>query len=130
MLDKILPAKWLKISPLPGNEHVLRAPLATNLNDKGVFFAGSIYSLAVLTGYQAVSVQAKEHNLSGELYIASSTIEFLKPIASDATAICREIGGFSETKSGNRKLTLEVVVMDDHQDVCAKFGGTYVLKQT
>lgn len=34
---------------------IIRAPLSANVNDKGTVFAGSIYSAAVLAGWQAVN---------------------------------------------------------------------------
>jgi thioesterase domain-containing protein len=45
------------------NSMILRAPLAPNSNHKGTAFGGSLYSLAVLTGWAWVTRSLATHQL-------------------------------------------------------------------
>lgn len=59
---------------------VLRAPLAPNSNDKGTAFGGSLYSLAVLTGWSWVARYLAAHELKADAVIQESTIRYLAPV--------------------------------------------------
>ena len=69
---------------------VLRAPLAPNANHKGTAFGGSLYSLAVLTGWAWLTRFLATRNLDAEAVIQESSMRFLKPVHGEMRA-CLEI---------------------------------------
>jgi thioesterase domain-containing protein len=69
---------------------VLRAPLAPNANHKGTAFGGSLYSLAVLTGWAWLTRFLATRRLDAEAVIQESSMRFLKPVHGEMRA-CLEI---------------------------------------
>jgi thioesterase domain-containing protein len=74
---------------------ILRAPLAPNANHKGTAFGGSLYSLAVLTGWAWVTRFLVTRKLDAEAVIQESNIRFLAPVQSEMRA-CIEIPADAE----------------------------------
>ena len=71
------------IEALDGERIVSRAPLAPNVNIHGTGFAGSIYSLAVLTGWAYCSHVLELHAVDAELVVASAEIRYRRPVTGD-----------------------------------------------
>jgi len=69
---------------------VLRAPLAPNANHKGTAFGGSLYSLAVLTGWAWLTRFLATRRLDAEAVIQESSMRFLSPVHGEMRA-CIEI---------------------------------------
>jgi len=65
---------------------VLRAPLAANSNDKGTAFGGSLFSLAVLTGWAWMARYLAAHELAADAVIQESTIRYLVPVTGELRA--------------------------------------------
>ncbi len=65
---------------------VLRAPLAANANYKGTAFGGSLYSLAVLTGWAWVTRYLAAHGLPADTVIQESKVHFLAPVRGELRA--------------------------------------------
>jgi thioesterase domain-containing protein len=63
-----------------GNRIALTAPLEPNINHKSTAFGGSVYSVAVLTGWSLLFLTLREHDLQGHIVIQDSEIEYLKPV--------------------------------------------------
>ena len=59
---------------------VLRAPLAPNANYKGTAFGGSLYSVAVLTGWAWVTRYLAARDLPADAVIQESNVRFLAPV--------------------------------------------------
>jgi thioesterase domain-containing protein len=59
---------------------VLRAPLAPNANHKGTAFGGSLYSIAVLTGWAWITRFLATRQLDAEAVIQESSMRFLAPV--------------------------------------------------
>jgi thioesterase domain-containing protein len=74
---------------------VLRAPLAPNANHKGTAFGGSLYSLAVLTGWAWLTRFLATRKLDAEAVIQESSMRFLKPVHGEMRA-CLEIPAAAE----------------------------------
>jgi thioesterase domain-containing protein len=74
---------------------VLRAPLAPNSNDKGTAFGGSLYSLAVLTGWSWVARYLAAHELKADAVIQESTIRYLAPVDGE---LCASLAAPSEAQ--------------------------------
>lgn len=65
---------------------VLRAPLAANANYKGTAFGGSLYSLAVLTGWAWVTRYLAARGLPADAVIQESNVRFLAPVQGELRA--------------------------------------------
>src|ERR1700734_3179543 len=65
---------------------VLRAPLAPNANYKGTAFGGSLYSVAVLTGWAWVTRYLAARGLSADAVIQESNVRFLTPVHGELRA--------------------------------------------
>jgi thioesterase domain-containing protein len=128
-LNLILPIRGLGISRLSDEPGHLILPLANNTNDKATIFAGSIFSLAAVSGYDIVFEKQKTLFLSGQLFLLSSQIVYHQPALFDLVAKSRIVEDFVQTKSGNFKMPVKVEVFDsNNNDLCATFEGTYVVK--
>ena len=65
---------------------VLRAPLAPNANYKGTAFGGSLYSLAVLTGWAWVTRYLAARGVHADAVIQESSTRFLTPVQGELRA--------------------------------------------
>jgi thioesterase domain-containing protein len=65
---------------------VLRAPLAANANYKGTAFGGSLYSVAVLTGWAWVTRYLESRGVIADAVIQESSTRFLAPVQGDLRA--------------------------------------------
>ena len=68
---------------------VLRAPLGPNANHQGTAFGGSLYSLAVLTGWAWLTRYLASRNIAADAVIQESTTRFLIPVEGELRA-CAE----------------------------------------
>jgi thioesterase domain-containing protein len=66
----------------------LVAPLAPNINDKGIAFGGSMAALAALTGWAMTRVTLLEQGETAEIVITDSTLKFLKPVRDPIVTEC------------------------------------------
>jgi thioesterase domain-containing protein len=69
---------------------ILRAPLAPNANHKGTAFGGSLYSLAVLTGWAWITRFLVSREFDADAVIQESSMRFLAPVHGEMRA-CIEI---------------------------------------
>jgi thioesterase domain-containing protein len=65
---------------------VLRAPLEPNANYKGTAFGGSLYSVAVLTGWAWVTRYLAARGLAADAVIQESSVRFLSPVQGELRA--------------------------------------------
>lgn len=105
-----------------------RASLNKNLNLHGSMFAGSIYSLATLTGWGMIFLQLKQKGLAGEIVLGDASIHYHKPITMKPKAICNldtVQGKFDMLQRGKKcPVSLRVDILDDNDQV-ADFSGQY-----
>jgi thioesterase domain-containing protein len=66
---------------------VLRAPLPPNANHKGTAFGGSLYSLAVLTGWAWLTRYIAAAHINADAVIQESSMQFLVPVKGDLRAV-------------------------------------------
>jgi thioesterase domain-containing protein len=59
---------------------ILSAPLGSNANHQGTAFGGSLFSIAVLTGWAWVTRHVEARKLPADAVIQESTIVYLKPV--------------------------------------------------
>jgi thioesterase domain-containing protein len=65
---------------------VLCAPLAPNANYKGTAFGGSLYSVAVLTGWAWVTRYLAARGVTADAVIQESSTRFLTPVQGELRA--------------------------------------------
>ncbi len=120
----------IRVYQYTGSTFETRAALNPNMNLHGTMFAGSIYSLATLTGWGLVHLMMKEQKIDGDIVLADADIHYHKPV----TELPRSIANF-ENIEGDFKLleqdkkariTVKVEVLDDVRPV-AEFVGQYVV---
>jgi len=112
---------------------VLRAPLAPNANYKGTAFGGSLYFVAVLTGWAWVTRYLAAHGLSADAVIQESNVRFLTPVtgelrASVAAPSDAQIDKFRKMlqRAGRGRIRLRVEI-NHNQTLAALFEGVFAV---
>lgn len=107
------------------------APLAPNINDKGIAFGGAMAALAALSGWAMTRTTLSAHNLTGEIVISESSQKFLRPVRCNIVTAClrpdaETIEAFIQRyrERGKARWTLEVLVHDD-DELAMRFSGQY-----
>jgi len=110
---------------------VLRAPLAPNANYKGSAFGGSLYSVAVLTGWAWVTRYLASRGIFVDAVIQESNVRFLAPVEGElrarAAAPARaQIDKFLKMleRAGRGRIRLRVEI-DHRQSLATLFDGMY-----
>lgn len=112
------------------DEHTLetRASFNKNINVQGTMFAGSIYSLATLTGWGAIYLQLKQIGLSGDIVLGEASIKYSKPLSYKPRAICDVNtleGDFEILRKANKcPISLSVEIFDASNQV-AQFDAQF-----
>ncbi len=111
-------AMEFKISELTSNSIMVQAPLAPNVNVHGTGFAGSIYSIAVLSGWALCMHIMDVRGMKGDLVVASAEIKYRAPVTADilchseaSEVDCQAFQSDYET-NGKGRLVLSVDVGD------------------
>jgi thioesterase domain-containing protein len=111
---------------------VLRAPLVPNANHKGTAFGGSLYSLAVLTGWAWVTRYLAARGVAVDAVIQESNTRFLAPVhgelrASVAAPPKTQIDKFRKMlqRAGRGRICLRVEIYYD-QALATLFEGVFV----
>jgi thioesterase domain-containing protein len=101
-----------------------------NKNLHNTMFAGSLYTLATLTGWGWVHLLIQQHNLKGNIVLADAKIRYHSPVAGVAFAKTGELhttGCVDDLLSQNKiKSPVEVQVFRG-ENVAATFNGLYFL---
>ncbi len=110
---------------------VLSAPLGPNANYKGTAFGGSLFSIAVLTGWAWVTRHVDVLKLPADAVIQESTIHYLKPVHGGLRAASRrpaaeQVEKFERMlqRAGRGRIRLEVEI---HQGgvLATRFEGIF-----
>ncbi|MFT6896227.1 MAG: thioesterase domain-containing protein [Paraglaciecola sp.] len=118
----------IKLHQYSGKTLENRASLNKNINLHGTMFAGSIFSLATLTGWGMIFLQLKQKNLSGDIVLGDGNIHYHKPITMQPRALCHieSLNGKFEPLQRNKKcqIKLQVDILDGDTAV-AEFNGVF-----
>jgi len=79
----------LQIAHYEGESIALAAPLSKNRNDKGSAFAGSLYSVGVLTGWSLLYLKLVEEGMDCNVVVVKSQTRYLRPLLDDLQAECQ-----------------------------------------
>ena len=119
-------AMQLSLHAYAGDELVLAAPLAPNVNDKGCAFGGSLGSLLTLAGWGLIVLHLRARQLACEVYVQDSQMRYLAPVWQDFTAHARlapdeSWAAFGATLAARGRARLRVqcrVPLADGSDAC------------
>lgn len=120
-------AMQFNIVDLTEKSILVHAPLSPNVNIHGTGFAGSIYSLAVLTGWAMVTHIIDSQGIDGDLVVGKAEIRYRKPVVGDIECRCSVPGYLYEAfnrdmkTNGKAKLSLEIEVGDSQAILNATF---------
>lgn len=118
----------IKLHKYTGRTLETRASLNKNINLHGTMFAGSIFSLATLTGWGMIHLQLKEKGLDGDIVLGDGDIHYHKPITTQPRAVCNIeslVGKFdplNDDKKANFHLQVDIL---DKDTPVAEFKGVF-----
>jgi thioesterase domain-containing protein len=120
----------IRIHQYTGRIFETRAALNPNLNLHGTMFAGSVYSLATLTGWGLLHLWLKDQGHKGHIVLGDGNIHYHKPVSQQPGAIARmddiegDLSPLAEGKKARLKVKVEV---RDGDKAVAQFNGLYVI---
>ncbi|SEA05070.1 bifunctional GNAT family N-acetyltransferase/hotdog fold thioesterase [Alkalimonas amylolytica] len=118
----------LEIAAFDGTELRCQAPLEPNINLHGTMFAGSLYSLATLTGWGLLHLQLQALSLQADLVLVDGHIRYLKPMQHKPQTRCTMLsakGDLTVLRQGlhaSQRIKVELLSADK---VVALFEGHY-----
>jgi len=107
-----------------------RANLQANINPHDTMFAGSVYSLAVLTGWGMLHLQMREKGLDGDIIMAKGEIDYHQPITQTPAGFVhveRIKGDLSVLHSGKRARMAVQVGVTSGQQQAATLNAQFVI---
>ncbi len=107
-----------------------RAPLPNNINIHGTAFAGSLYSLSMLTAWAMLTHCLQQHAIEAELVAAKAEILYRKPVTGaiecqvslDPSAVDSFIGQLE--RKGRARMPVEVSIGDQAAKMQAQMVAT------
>lgn len=110
-----------------------RASLNKNINLHGTMFAGSIFSLATLTGWGMIYLQLKEKQLRGEIVLGDGNIHYHKPVTSQPKGVCHYeymTADFDALKQGRKcRVDMKIEIRDGDRAVAELTAVYWVLPE-
>jgi thioesterase domain-containing protein len=112
----------------------LNAPLEENSNHHSTGFAGSLNAVTTLAGLGQLWLILKEYGYDAQIVIQNSVVEYLRPVTTDFTAVCRrpdrtliERLVTALARKGKARLSLSAEISEDGERAVS-FTGLYVAK--
>jgi thioesterase domain-containing protein len=129
--DTIPMSQAMNIQACFYNEHKLitNCDPSFNKNLHNTMFAGSIYTLATLTGWGWMFLSLAKEERQGDIVLADASIKYLKPIAGPGQAVITtedvkgDLSSMDSGRHGKLQTTVKVYCGDT---LCAVFHGKYV----
>ena len=125
-------AMGVSVTSIDATGIILSAPLQPNINHRSTVFGGSISAVSILSAWTLIYVRLQTLDISYQIVIQSSNIEYTRPIEEDFQVHClmpadRDWDRFitTITRRGKGRLVLDA-------EVCCrglgsgKFQGKYV----
>ena len=120
----------IKISYFDGKELIAHCDGGFNKNLHNTMFAGSIYTLATLSGWGWVYLQLQQRQLKGDIVLAKADIKYHAPIAGIGYAKVSAgsvSGDFTRLTLGkNARINLTVHLYNG-ENIAATFTGNYAV---
>ncbi len=125
-------AMEIQVAAYDGRTLTVHAPLAANRNVHGTAFAGSLFSVCVLTGWGATWLALRERGLAGSIVVADSQIKYRKAVSGDLLCRCTtepqslDAAFAGIASSGRASLPLGCTIHAGDK-LAVAFEGTYVV---
>ena len=123
----------IEIASFDETQLTTSADLLFNKNLHNTMFAGSIYTLATLTGWGWVHLALAREGLAGDIVLADGHIRYHKPVEGVGTAMVLAENvkdNLAVLEKGKKpRFTIEVSVLNG-EEVAATFTGLYVVIPT
>jgi len=97
-----------------------------NMNDKETMFAGSIYSVMVLTGWTLAKHICDRKTADYDVVIKESTSKFIKPANSSCIAKSTLTENPTQKANDNLSISVKVELLDKSSEKCAELLGNYI----
>jgi thioesterase domain-containing protein len=81
-------AMGVHVASYDGTTLTVRAPLEPNRNPHATAFAGSLYSVCVLTGWGAVWLALQQRGLRAHVVAADSHIQYRRAVDEEIVCVC------------------------------------------
>ncbi|MGM3173837.1 fatty acid biosynthesis protein FabY [Dickeya lacustris] len=120
----------VRISQYTGQKFITTMPEAGNQNPHHTLFAGSLFSLATLTGWGLIWLLLRERQLGGTIILADAHIRYSSPVTGRPSAVA-DLGSLSgdlDRLARGRKARVQLQVElfgNDRQG--AVFEGVYIV---
>ena len=118
-----------------GTRLSLKAPLDKNINHKATAFGGSLYSVAVLSGWGLLYLLMKERGLHGHIVIHESQVKYHRPVQGDIIAMATLddpgiLDRFMKVyrRNGKARIHLHAEVQFEGE-LAVEFHGQYVVHE-
>jgi thioesterase domain-containing protein len=125
-------AMEVSVASCASDEIAVRAPLLPNRNLHGTAFAGSLFSVCVLTGWGMTWIALQRRNLTGVIVVADSRIRYRKAVGNEILCRCRAETGLLDENlarlaaSGRASLPLVCTIEADGK-AAVTFEAKYVV---
>lgn len=123
-------AMGIKVESYTDWQFTTSAEFSANQNLHGTMFAGSIYSLATLTGWGATYLHLKEIGSDAAIVLSDASIKYLKPLKQDPIGnvdLHKCSGDLSSLEQGEKAVYTVPVQIFDGEQLVAEFVGEYTL---
>lgn len=126
-------ALGIEVATARDGELVVRAPLLPNRNLHGTAFAGSLYSVCVLTGWGAVWFSLRRAGLDGLIVATDCRIRYRRAVTDEIVCRCNLAPSAAERAAaelgatGRTELAVECIVGDERRQA-VEFHGTYAIR--
>jgi thioesterase domain-containing protein len=123
----------LRVAAYTGDTLTLAAPLEPNTNHKSTAFGGSLYSVAVLSGWGLLYLRLRDLAISAHVVIHETQVRYLRPVTGELVATARLAPGESLERAvklfrrrGRARIGLDVQITQEGAAAVA-FHGAYVI---
>ncbi|MGV3346681.1 fatty acid biosynthesis protein FabY [Enterobacteriaceae bacterium LUAb1] len=120
----------VRITQYTGQKFITTMPEIGNQNSYHALFAGSLFSLATLTGWGLIWLLLREQHLGGTIILADAHIRYSQPITGKPGAVAdlRTLSGDLDRLARGRKARVQLEVALYGNDICgAVFEGIYIV---
>ncbi|MBX3487529.1 MAG: YiiD C-terminal domain-containing protein [Candidatus Paracaedibacteraceae bacterium] len=130
MQNKVPVTKAMGISVVKSDDTGVefRASIDANINDKGVAFGGSLFSVASLASWAVVDYLLKQKNVEAKIFVHTAQTKFCSPVTQDFSVVCSQpsevdVAKFLEmvAQKGKGRLTVKAEI---HENGILAFEST------
>lgn len=126
-------ALQISVADYDSDSLTLHAPLGPSVNDKQTAFGGSLYVVAVMTGWGMVYLRCREAGIDPNIVVARGEIDYHAPVDSDIVASSVAVDEsewlrfFADFEArGKAKIELRTQVVRDGKPAVS-FKGLYAI---